>query len=40
VNIEMISTSAIRITCVVDEADVEKAVVALHDAFQLDLPVA
>jgi aspartate kinase len=40
VNIEMISTSAIRITCVVDEADAEKAVVALHDAFELDRPVA
>ena len=40
VNIEMISTSAIRITCVVDEAEVEQAVVALHDAFQLDRPVA
>jgi aspartate kinase len=40
VNIEMISTSAIRITCVVDEALVDQAVVALHDAFELDRPVA
>ena len=40
VNIEMISTSAIRITCVVDETDAEQAVVALHDAFELDRPVA
>jgi aspartate kinase len=36
VNIEMISTSAIRISCVVREADVERAVQALHTAFGLD----
>jgi aspartate kinase len=36
VNIEMISTSAIRISCVVSEADVERAVQTLHDAFHLD----
>ena len=35
VNIEMISTSAIRISCVVAEGDVERAVRVLHDAFQL-----
>jgi len=35
VNIEMISTSSIRISCVVREADVEKAVLALHRAFGL-----
>ncbi len=35
VNIEMISTSAIRISCVIPEDDLEKAVVALHDAFEL-----
>ncbi len=40
VNIEMISTSAIRITCVVRAAKVEDAVVALHDAFELSRPVA
>jgi aspartate kinase len=40
INIEMIATSAIRVSCVVAEADVEKAVVALHDAFGLaDGPV-
>ena len=32
----MISTSAIRISCVVAETDVEKAVRALHHAFELD----
>ena len=31
INIEMISTSAIRISCVVAEAEVEQAVLALHD---------
>ncbi len=36
VNIEMISTSAIRISCVVDEDAVDRATVALHDAFQLE----
>jgi aspartate kinase len=36
INIEMISTSAIRITCVVREELVEKAVAALHDAFKLE----
>jgi aspartate kinase len=35
VNIEMISTSSIRISCVVAEDDVERAVHALHDAFEL-----
>jgi len=35
VNIEMISTSSIRISCVVQEGDVEKAVRALHAAFEL-----
>lgn len=36
INIEMISTSAIRISCVVHEDQVENAVVKLHDAFKLD----
>jgi aspartate kinase len=35
VNIEMISTSPIKISCVVREADVERAVVELHAAFDL-----
>ncbi len=36
VNIEMISTSEIRISVVVDEADVDAAVAATHTAFDLD----
>jgi len=36
VNIEMISTSSIRISCVVRARDVEKAVRALHADFELD----
>jgi aspartate kinase len=36
VNIEMISTSTIRISCVVAEDDVERAVQALHASFGLD----
>jgi aspartate kinase len=35
INIEMISTSAIRITCVVRASLADRAVVALHDAFKL-----
>ncbi|MGH9006325.1 MAG: aspartate kinase [Acidimicrobiales bacterium] len=36
INIEMISTSTIRISCVVRESDVEEAVRALHQAFELE----
>jgi aspartate kinase len=35
INIEMISTSSIRITCVIREAEVEQAVKALHARFAL-----
>jgi len=38
INIEMISTSTIRISCVVAEQDVERAVRALHGAFELEAP--
>jgi len=36
VNIEMISTSEIRISVIVDEAQVDDAVTATHTAFELD----
>lgn len=36
INIELITTSEIRITCIVDEAKVPQAVRALHKAFELD----
>ena len=36
INIEMISTSAIRISCVIAESDAERAVGLLHDAYELD----
>ena len=36
INIEMISTSDIRITCIVNESKVPDAVRALHSAFELD----
>jgi aspartate kinase len=36
VNIELITTSEIRITCLIDEAQVPKAVKALHKAFELE----
>jgi aspartate kinase len=37
INIEMISTSEIRITCLVSRAQVEKGVRTLHKAFELDV---
>jgi aspartate kinase len=36
INIEMISTSEIKISCVVPAEDVQKAVRAVHRAFNLD----
>lgn len=36
INIQMISTSDIKISCVIDEKHVEKAVKAIHDKFELD----
>ena len=38
INIRIISTSAIRISCVVPAADVERAVQAVHDRFRLHEP--
>lgn len=40
INIEMISTSEIRITCIVARAQAEAAVRVLHHAFELDQPQA
>jgi aspartate kinase len=37
VNIELISTSEIRITCIIDETRIRDAVRALHRAFQLEI---
>jgi aspartate kinase len=38
VNIEMISTSEVRITCVIDESSLPVALDALHAAFELERP--
>ena len=38
VNIEMISTSEVRITCVIEEAALAAALDALHGAFELEKP--
>jgi aspartate kinase len=38
VNIEMISTSEVRITCVIGEASLKDALAALHGAFELERP--
>ena len=38
ININMISTSEIKISCIIDAKYTELAVRALHDAFQLDQP--
>ena len=39
INIELITTSEIRITCIIEEAKVKEAVKALHKAFELDKPI-
>ena len=36
INIQMISTSEIKISVLIDIADSERAVVAIHDAFMVD----
>ena len=36
INIQLITTSEIRITCIIDEAKVKEAVRALHQAFELE----
>lgn len=36
INIQLITTSEIRITCIIDESRVEDAVRALHRAFELE----
>jgi aspartate kinase len=38
INIQLITTSEIRITCIIDELRVEDAVCALHAAFELEKP--
>jgi aspartate kinase len=40
INIQMISTSEIRITCIVSESDAPRALQALHDTFDLATPDA
>jgi len=37
INIQLITTSEIRITCIIDESQVNAAVRALHRAFELDV---
>jgi aspartate kinase len=37
INIQLITTSEIRITCIIDESRVKDAVTALHKAFELDV---
>jgi aspartate kinase len=40
INIQMISTSEIKVSCVIDAADVDRAVQAIHDAFADEKKVA
>ncbi|MEK7395400.1 MAG: ACT domain-containing protein, partial [Candidatus Poribacteria bacterium] len=35
INIQMISTSEIKLSCIIDESDVECAVQAIHNEFNL-----
>jgi len=37
INIQLITTSEIRITCIIDDARVKDAVRALHQAFELEI---
>ena len=37
INIQMIATSEIKISCVIDPNDAHRAVQAIHNAFELDL---
>ena len=37
INIQLITTSEIRITCIIDEARIKDAVRALHRAFELEM---
>jgi len=36
INLEMISTSEIKVSCIIKSNEVEKALIALHDGFELD----
>ena len=36
INIQMISTSEIKVSCIIDETQVKQAVLALHERFELD----
>ena len=40
INVRMIATSPIKVSCVIDRARVGEAVAALHDAFQAELEVS
>ena len=39
INIHMISTSEIKVSCVVDDVHTARAVQVLHDEFELDRPL-
>ena len=38
INIEMIATSEIKVSCIIRSELIKKAVVILHEAFELDQP--
>jgi len=37
INIQLITTSEIRITCIINKSEVEKTVLALHKAFEVEI---
>jgi aspartate kinase len=39
INIHMISTSEIKVSCVIEDRHTAKAVQVLHDAFELEQPL-
>jgi aspartate kinase len=40
INVRMIATSPIKVSCVIARDKVDEAVLALHDAFQVELELA
>jgi aspartate kinase len=40
INVRMIATSPIKVSCVIARDKVDEAVLALHDAFQAELELA
>jgi aspartate kinase len=40
INIQMISTSEIKLSCVIDETDIDRAVKAIHNEFKNEIELS